>query len=183
MKLTENSSEKSGWRIKTIPFRDDYKMMKTNWSAVYGALLFFVGVYAGLQEQELFYISVFGLVIMLVSTFVRGRNDRSNWKKVTSKCIDREMKRTLGKRSLNGGVSHVWIFQLLCEFEMDGNQYTVTPGYWTTFISESSLQTFLKKVISPDGKCQLWVNPENPLQTELIANDIKDFLMHTTNSI
>lgn len=77
-----------------------------------------------------------------------------------------------------GGVQMCWAFRLVCEFELDGRRFTVTPDYWSTFISEGSVQNFLGKVVSPDGKCQLWVNPKNPLQTELIANDIKDFLLH-----
>jgi len=178
MKLTENSSEKGEWRIKTIPFRNDYEMIETNWSTLFGALLFLVGIFVGFKVKELFSISLIGLVIMLVSTFIRGRNIRRNWRKISAKCIDGETMRTLGKAGPNGGVSMVWTFQLLCEFEMDGNQYTVTPRYWITFISESRLQTFLNKIISLDRKCQLWVNPNNPLQTEFVANDIKNFLMH-----
>jgi len=114
----------------------------------------------------------------LVSILFKGRIIRRNWVKILAQCTDKEWKSVLGAPGRNGGVSKTWIFQLLCEFELDGKRYTVTPGYWSTFFSESQLQKFLNKVISPEDKCQLWVNPKNPLQAELIANDIKDFLLH-----
>ena len=178
MKPPENSSAKSEWRIKLIPFRDPHAMMKTNYGALLGALLFIAGIYAGLKMNALFSISIFGLVLGLVSILFRGRIARRNWKKVLAQCTDREWKDILGAAGPRGGVRKTWTFQLLCEFEMDGKKYTVTPGYWSSFISEERLLKFLDKVIAPDGKCQLYVNPENPLQAELIANDIKDFLLH-----
>ncbi len=178
MKPAEDASEKSEWRIKPIPFRDPYAMMETNWGALLGALLFIGGIFAGLKVKALFSISAFGLVLALVSILFRGRMVRRNWKKVLAQCTDKEWKSILGAPGQKGGVRKVWTFQLLCEFEMDGQRYKVTPGYWSTFISEDRLQKFLDKTISPDGKCQLRVNPENPLQAELIANDIKDLLLH-----
>jgi hypothetical protein len=178
MKPAGNSSEKNEWHIKPIPFRAPYAMMEANWGALLGALLFIGGIFAGLKAGALFSISIFGLVLALASILFRGRIVRRNWKKVLAQCTDKEWKRVLGALGQRGGVRRTWTFQLLCEFELDGKRYTVTPGYWSTFISESRLQKFLNKVISPDGKCQLWVNPKNPLQAELFANDIKDFLLH-----
>ncbi|MBK7315674.1 hypothetical protein [Candidatus Aalborgicola defluviihabitans] len=178
MKPVGDSAEESGWRIQSIPSRDPYAMMETNWGAVLGALFFIGGIFAGLKVAALFLISIFGLVLALISILFRGRIVRRNWKKVLAQCTDKEWKKVLGTPGQGGGVRLTWTFQLLCEFELDGNRYTVTPEYWSTFISENRLQKFLDKVISPDGACQLWVNPKNPLQTELIANDIKDFLLH-----
>ena len=178
MKTAENFPEKGEWRIKTISFHNDYAMMETNWGALLGALLFLVGIFAGFKVKALFLISIAGLVLALVSILFRGRIVRRHWKKLSAQCIDREIKHVLGKPGLRGGAGKTWAFQLLCEFEISGEQYTVTPGYWTTFISERQLQTFLDKVISLDGKCQLWVNPDNPLQAELAGNDIKDLLLH-----
>jgi hypothetical protein len=178
MKSVEDSSEINEWRIKHIPFRDPYAKMETNWGALLGALLFIVGIFAGLKAKTLFLISFLGIVLGLVSILFKGRILRKNWIKVLAQCTDKEWKSVLGALGRNGGVRKTWTFQLLCEFELDGKRYTVTPGYWSTFISESQLQKFLDKVISPDRKCQLWVNPKNPFQAELIANDIKDFLLH-----
>ena len=178
MKPTGNSSEKIEWRIQPIHYRDPYAKMDTNWGAVLGALFFIGGIIAGLKISALFSISIFGLILALISILFRGRMVRRHWKKVLAQCTDREWKKVLGAPSQNGGVRMAWAFQLLCEFDLEGKRYTVTPEYWSTFISESRLQKFLDTVISPEGQCQLWANPKNPLQAELIANDIKDFLLH-----
>ncbi|MEO6909266.1 MAG: hypothetical protein ABI210_15400 [Abditibacteriaceae bacterium] len=178
MNPTGNSSEKNEWHIKPINYSDPYALMKPNWGALLGALLFIGGIFAALRVGALLFVSIFGLFLALVSILFQARNIRKGWKKVSAQCIDKEWKSVLGAASRNGGVRMNWAFQLLCEFELDGQRYTVTPGYWSTFISENRLQKFLGKVISPDGSCQLWVNPKNPLQAELFANDIRDFLLH-----
>lgn len=181
MKQTGNSSEINEWRIKAIPFRNPNAMMETNWGALFGALFFIGGIggiLVGLNVEILFSISIFGIVLGLSSIFFKGRILRRNWTKVIAQCTDKEWKSVLGAPGRHGGVRKTWTFQLLCEFELDGKWYTVTPAYWSTFISEGRLQSFLDKLISPDGTCPLWVNPKNPLQAELIANDIKDFLLH-----
>ena len=110
--------------------------------------------------------------------FFSGSNCSQKLEKVLAQCTDEEWKSILGAVGPKGGVRMTWAFQLLCEFEMDGKRYRVAPGYWSTFISEDRLPKFLDKAISPDGRCQLWVNPENHLKAELVANDIKDFLLH-----
>lgn len=176
--LSEDPPAISEWRIKPIPFRNPSAMMETNWGALLGALFFIGGIIAGFKVPALFSMALGGLVIGLVSIFWRGRIVRRNWKKVLAQCTDKEWKSVLGAPGQRGGIRKAWAFQLLCEFELEGTRYTVTPGYWSTFISEERLRKFLDKVISPDGTCQLWVNPENPLQAELLAHDIKDILLH-----
>ena len=152
--------------------------MDTNWGALFGALLFIGGIFGGLRVGALYSISIFGLIIALVCILLRARTARRNWRKVMARCTDKEWKKVIGAPSQNGGVRRTWTFQLLCEFELDGKRYIVTPGYWSTFISENRLRKFLDKVISPNGTCQLWVNPENPRQAELFVRDIRDFLLH-----
>ena len=181
MKSEKDSAEINEWRIKTIHFRNPNSMMETNWGAFLGALFFIVGIggfFFGLKVEVLFSVSIFGIALALISILFKGRMLRRSWLKVLAQCKDKEWKKVLGAPGRNGGVSKTWTFQLLCEFELNGKRYTVTPGYWSTFVSESRLRKFLDKVISVDGKCQLWVNPKNPFQAELIANDIKDFLLH-----
>ncbi|MFA9423272.1 MAG: hypothetical protein ACERLG_06825 [Sedimentibacter sp.] len=178
MKSEKYSSKTMEWRIKNIPFCDSFAMMKTNWGAIIGSLLFVGGIFAGFKASPLFSISIIGLFFTLISILFRGRIERKNWEKVLAQCTDREWKSVLSLAGSKGGVRDVWAFQLLCEFELGGKMYTVTPGYWSTFISESQLLKFLNKVITSEGKCMLLVNPKNPLEAELIANDIKDFLLH-----
>jgi len=144
-----------------------------------GAALFIAGIVGSIKIKLLFLIAVLGFVIGLVSIIFKGRTVRKQWKKVVAICSDREWHEVLGAASLNGGVRKTWAFQLLCVFELDGKKHTVTPAYWSTFVSENHLLNFLEKIISADGKCQLWVNPKNPLQTELVAKDAKDFILHS----
>ena len=73
MKPTGNSSEKIEWRIKPIHYRDPYAKMDTNWGAVLGALFFIGGIIAGLKISALFSISIFGLILALISILFRGR--------------------------------------------------------------------------------------------------------------
>ena len=178
MKPNRDPVKKTEWRIKQIPFRDPYAMMETNWGAMLGALLFIVGCIAALKIGVLILISIFGLVFGLLSTLYRSRSIRKNWQKVSARCVDKEWGQVLSAVGQHGGVRLTWTFQLLCEFEFNGKHYAVTPSYWSTFISERRLKTFLDQVISSDGSCQLWINPENPLQAELVAHDFTEFLLH-----
>lgn len=171
-------SERRDWRIKSIPFTDQRSMMETNGWALFGAFLFIGGILAGLLIKALFAMAMAGLVIGLVGILFRARITRRSWKKVQAIVIDKECKKVLGAPGQRGGARTCWAFRLLCEFEMDGKRFTVTPDYWSTFLSESGVQGFLERVVSADGKCQLWVNPGNPLQAELVATDIKSFLLH-----
>lgn len=178
MTPTGNSSDKNEWRIQPISFHDPNAMMETNWGALLGALLFVVGIVGSLKAGALVLVAVFGLLFALLSLLFRARTVRKNWRKIEAHCTDKEWKKVLGAAGPKGGVRMTWTFQLLCEFELHGQRYTVTPDYWSTFISERRLQKFLNQVISPDGTCQLWVNPKPPLQAELRAADIRDFLLH-----
>jgi hypothetical protein len=178
MKSSRDHLEKNKWRIKPIPFNDPYAMIETNWGAVIGTFLFIGGLFAGIKNGALFAISILGLIFGLLSILYRARSVRKNWVQVSAQCVDKEWNNVLGAAGQSGGVRLIWSFQLLCELELDGNRYTVTPSYWSTFISERRLQQFLGRIILPDGTCQLWVNPENPLQAELMAHDITEFLLH-----
>ena len=92
-----------------------------------------------------------------------------------AKCLDREIRQVC---SPHGHGGKTWAFRLLCEFELAGQTYRVTPDYWTTFSSETSVASFLDQAVSPKGCCRLYVNPANPLQAELVGHDLKDALLH-----
>ena len=47
MKIDKEFLDNSEWRIKPVHFCDPHAMMKTNWGAVFGALLFIGGIVAG----------------------------------------------------------------------------------------------------------------------------------------
>lgn len=172
MNQTTNNQQQNEWRIQQIHYRNTEAMIETNWWVVLGALLFVGGVITALSiNKTLILISLFGLLLSLISLYLSYRKKTKNWKIVTARCIDREWKQILGKPGLQGGVRLVWTFILLCEYNKEGQRYLVTPSYWSpTFLTEKSLKKFLNQAITSDDNCRLRVNPENPLQTELVVD-------------
>lgn len=141
--------------------------MQTNWWTLLGALLFVGGVVVSLIsiDKSLILISLFGLFLSLISLYFGYRKKARNRKIETARCVDREWKQVPGRLGLRGGTTKVWTFMLLCEFEIAGQLYSVTPGYRSpTFLTEKQLKKFLNKVITSDIRCRLRVNSENPLQ-------------------
>lgn len=116
-----------------------------------------------------------GLVITFVSLLLKGRSVRHSWKRIQARCIDREIRQEHADDP-DGG--KVWRFQLLCEFEMEGRTFRVTPSFWRSFATRGGVTRFLDRRISPEGGCELYVNPDNPLETEFVGKDLKDFLLH-----
>jgi hypothetical protein len=153
---------------------------RTNWNALFliagiiieAAITFFLPTRT-MKSPDIQIILIFtGLLIMFIALFFRGRTIRRNWIRVRAKRIAQE----IYEDDDSDGKS--WYFQLLCEFEIDGRAYRVTPGFWRSFATKAGVSSFLSKRITPDGICELHVNPGNPLETEFAGNDIKDFLLH-----
>lgn len=118
-----------------------------------------------------------GLLIALISLLLHGRRIRRDWIRVEAKCIDREIYEDFSYTD-GEDTKKVWYFRLLCEFELNGRQYRVTPNFWRSFATKRGISNFLENNISSDGMCELHVNPSNPLQTEFAGHDIKDALLH-----
>lgn len=172
----------AGWRIQLIPYDDPSKpiRMETNWLALVGMLAFIGGVAAALLTRKPAYagVSGAGFIFALLGLLLKGRMKRRSWIIVKAACLDRETRkmRTSGGARRVGGWT--WAFRLICQFDLNGQNYTVTPSYWRTFRSEESVDCFFAKTISGDGICALHVNPHNPLETEFVGKDVKDFLLH-----
>jgi hypothetical protein len=171
-------------RIQYIPFERTLKPMKPNWGALVGALIFIGGILlmgrTGLERSFhcqgfWIYISFGGLLFALYSLLVGGRRVRRNWKRVKARCLDQEI---FIEYSDDGDAGKSWSFILLCEFEFNGYTYRVTPDFWTTFITKGSVSRFLSKRVYSEGFCDIFINPDNPLQTEIVGRDIKDLLLH-----
>lgn len=182
----------SPWRIKYIPFESSLKPIKTNYGALFGVFIFVFGMFLPVMVMRysfltflrpyftnnshmIIYVSLCGFLIAAASLVLSGRKLRKKWKKIKVKCIDKQIKQ---EYSLDSDMGKTWQFILLCEFKFQGKIYQVTPSYWHTFFSRAGLIAFLDKNISPEGDCYLYVNPANPLQTELSNNGIKDILLH-----
>lgn len=89
---------------------------------------------------------------------------QSGWKRVEARCIDREI-REYGKEP--GEMTSSWGYRLICGYDLDGTEYRVTPepSNLAAFRSREHVETYLSGRIDPNGRCQLWINPRNPLQT------------------
>lgn len=182
----QDHMENSGWRIALIPFSDPKEPMKfeTNWLGLLfmmiflGSALFFVLSERSSPDFALTGMG-FGLFGMLVSVFIRLRSKYMGWVKVSAKCIDRELK--LGRDSLGKG--YAWSWRWLCEYRLGGSTHRVTPSYWLSWApgntwAKRRATLFGNKVVDHAGNMELWINPKNPLQTEVAGQDIKDFLLH-----
>ncbi|MBN2008867.1 hypothetical protein JW960_05940 [candidate division KSB1 bacterium] len=179
----KQSTQDGPQRIKYIPYRESMHMEK-NLGALLGALVFIGGILIigrtpfapinGRQDSWIF-VSVAGLCWCALALILKNRKLRKNWIRVKARCLDRE----IWKGDTNDGdTGKTWYFILLCEFDLHGRTYKVTPGYWTTFATKGSVTRFLDKRITTGGLVEIYVNPDNPLQTELVGRDIKDLLLH-----
>jgi len=172
-----------GRRIAMIPYDDPAKAMRfqTNWPGLACMLVFVILVIAhfttGMAPEHLLPALALTLLCGILSVFVRARMSYSRWIRVRGKCLDRELH--LGYSGLGYG----WSWRWLCEYELDGVTYQVTPAYWRSWgrggeRSKRQAERFANRVVDESGSIELWVNPANPLQTEVVGRDIKDLLLH-----
>ena len=90
-------------------------------------------------------------------------NKQAGWIRLTAQCIDREIHEchfpSKGNRKI------VWEYRLLCTFTRNGSEYRVTPeaSHTAGFQSQDHARKYLDERIGPDGTCQVWVDPGNPL--------------------
>ena len=172
-------SQRTTWRIAHIPAAFESKV-QMNPFGLLGAILFFGCLLRAMiiktgDAVRLRWVAgaVFGLGVGLLAGWYRARRERRSWVKVKAQCLDREWHLI---RIKSGRTT--WVFRILCTFDFEGKQYRATPIYWTTFFSEGALMRFLEKAIAPDGTCELYVNPRDPLQVELVGRDLKDLLVN-----
>ena len=151
-------------RIAYIPHGGEYKFV-TNWGAILGALCFVGGLFAG---QYMLIVMLVGLATCIGSIYYSARKKRSNWRRVRARCLDKDVFWEYSQDPEGGG--KVWTFRLLCAFDLDGKTYRVTPNFWSTFPTKDSVIKFLGNRVSSSGTCVLLINPDNPLETELMRN-------------
>jgi len=118
-----------------------------------------------------------GFLAVLASTFlnaVLAKSKRAAWPVVNARCTERQLQT---KKFSNGeGSADGWLWRLVCEINHGGKRYVVSPKvHWTDlgqidapFWSKEKAQLFLSQKISPDGECKLRLNPDNPLEAELV---------------
>lgn len=176
-----------GWRIPLIPFEDPStpRMIKPGILEVIGLAGFAGSVYGLVQSIAdtalLIVAAVASVGLIAFSLLTKARRKRAGWVKVRAQCIDKEMREARGREG-----KPVWAFRFLCEYEYRGAVHRVTPGYWLNVGSATVLQErarrkaeeLMGKLVRADGKCELFINPDNPLETEMVGHDLKDKLLH-----
>ena len=117
-------------------------------------------------------------LVLLGAMWLKVRRERRDWQVVEARCVDREVRRVWEAGGEGGG--RVWAWRIVCEYKYQGVEYRVTPVInWKNFRSEKVAVRFLDKKIFPNGHCKIRVNPNNPLQTELFGQGIKDVLFYS----
>ena len=183
----QDVGQSTDWRIQLIPYDDgrsrfairrgeDLIVPLGGVGVVIGAVLPLKRIGASgprsVSHGKSLWIIGTGLVVMFVGVILRLRRENRAWELVPAKCTDRELKSMFVVKSQRRGWH--WFWRIVCEFDYNGAKVRVTPAvYWVSFVSEAAARQFLDQHISPTGDCQLHVNPDNPLQTELFTQGIK----------
>lgn len=113
------------------------------------------------------------VVSMLLNAFM-ARARRRAWPVVSGRCTERQLERKL--ISNDGGPSEGWVWKVVCEVDYGGKHYVVRPKvHWSDlaqgdgpFWKEEKARRFLSQRIAPNGECKLRLNPNNPLEAELV---------------
>jgi len=180
----QDLAEAKGWRIAMIPYDDPTKAMKhdTNWPSLLFMVIFMAStilfVVADTLSRDIALMGIGGgLLGMFISVFIKMRLKYKHWVKVPAQCLDRELQ--VGR----GSKGYAWSWRWLCEYQLAGSTYRVTPTYWLSWgpgndRAKRRAISFGKKISDDTGNMELWINPENPLQAEVVGHDIKDVLLH-----
>jgi hypothetical protein len=118
-----------------------------------------------------------GFLLMLGGTFLNvavAKTRRKAWPVVAAQCTYQQLQ--IRQYSGEGGPRDGWLWQVVCEIKYGGKHYTVSPKvHWSDlgqvdapFWSEAKARQFISRKISPKGECQLRLNPDNPLEAELL---------------
>ena len=171
----QDEQQNAGWRIKIIPFDDPTKpMFVFNGFAMLGAIGFCAGVFlifSNRAETGLgLKIAVGSLAFALFGVWFKTRRQESGWQEVAGRCVDRELRKVLVEGGKGSGWG--WYWRVVCEYEFNGQTLRVTPNVqWMNCTSEANAMKFIQKRIAESGSCRLRINPNNPLQTKLLAGN------------
>jgi len=122
-------------------------------------------------------LAVGGFLTAFASIFlnaVQAKSKRKAWPVVPARCTEQQLqKKWFGNPE---EFSEGWLWRVVCEIDYGGKNYVVSPKvHWSDmermdapFCSEEKAQQFISLKISPKGECKLRVNPNNPLEAELL---------------
>ncbi|MHB8138069.1 MAG: hypothetical protein ACYDGO_06720 [Smithellaceae bacterium] len=162
----------SGWRIKWIPWQEPgqaeyvHNTPLTLLTGFGGAALFFVSVYLLVfkhAQWPVLVVGLTGLVMIFLGRIYASINKQARWIYLTARCIDQDIQERHYPNK--GNIKILWEYRLICVFTHNGSEYRVTPeaSHIAGFQSRDLVQKYLNERIQPDGTCNLWVDPQNPL--------------------
>jgi hypothetical protein len=113
-------------------------------------------------------LAVVGSIILNALT---AKAKRATWPVISARCIEQTLQK---HHSYEGG--DFWLWQLVCEMNYAGKKYQVVPKVrWSDagqsespFLSEAKAQKFINEIIFTNGACKIRVNPQNPLEAEML---------------
>jgi len=161
-----------GWRIQRIPWKMDGKaewVHNTPLSlglALLGLAVFLAPIMLALKNaipKPAALVAVAGIGLLLLSRVVAERSQFRGWIPVDAVCVDRETRKRKRKSQGSKKWRTRWQFRVLCQFEHNGQSWNATPDCHAEFRSETALNDYLTQTIDDDGKCRVFVDPENPL--------------------
>ncbi len=163
-----------GWRIQWIPWQGQGRVEKVynTWLSLMtglgGAVLFLVSCFLVLTQRahvSVLGVGVLGLMVAVLGRLYAARYRQAAWIKVAARCDDIEIRKARLPHQ-GAKLRYVWVFRLLCRFNHEGQEFTVTPmSSRAGFESEDAANTYLHERIAEDGSCTLWINPDNPFES------------------
>jgi hypothetical protein len=118
-----------------------------------------------------------GFLAVSASVFLNAafaKSKRSAWPVVPARCTGQQLQKK--RFSTGDGSSDGWLWSVACEVNYGGKNYVVFPKvHWSDFGqadapfgNEAKAREFISQKISPKGECQVRINPNNPLEAELL---------------
>jgi len=103
-----------------------------------------------------------GASFVSIGAIVNEKRRKSDWLRIEASCVDREIRRVR-----NGRGRH-WAIRIKCVYVLNEEQIVCTPRVRWFGSGDQKGTEFLEKKINSHGECQIRVNPDNPLEADLL---------------
>ena len=120
---------------------------------------------------------VSGFLVLCVSILLNAltaRSKRASWPVIPARCVAKQLEQH--SFASDDGSRDGWRWRISCEIKYGGKPYVIIPKVnWcdfgqveTPFWSEEKGLNYISKRISPKGECKVRINPDDPLEAELL---------------